>query len=212
MLALLSVALSLITRLPTWILAPVSIAIIMANEVIEVKRSHKQKLNEIALRIKDRAQDFQQRFLSSGSALSIFYLINELGNTKSERQEILRAWADGCRLGQRFLEHWLHYFIENLALVVQRRKKYEQQLPEQCEEFWRMNRSYFEFVKEFYRRAESENIPKYLEDYYNGFVAEYNEFVRVFRDTVTEAKQLLRLGIVPQSIDFAKELHKARYG
>ena len=217
LLAVLSIGISLITKLPTWVLAPVSVIVILANEAIEVKRSHRQKLLEIASKVKEQTQDFQQRFISSGSTFSIFYLIRELSNAKSEEQDILRAWESGCSLGQEFLENWLLHFMDNLNLVVQRGVNYEQELSRRCKEFWRMNRTYYRLVEEFYNRAEVGNLLKHLETHYNEFVAEYNEFVaeynefvRILRETMSESKDLLHLDIDSKSIDFAKELRLAR--
>lgn len=213
LLAVLSVVTSLVTKLPIWWLALVSIIIILVNEAMEVRRSHQQKRLEIAFRIKELAEDFRRRFVSLGSSLSIFHLINDLGSTRSEKQQLLREWADGCILGQDFLEHGLHNFSGSSNLVIQHRASNEQELSERCEEFQRMNHSYYKFVEEFYKRAEVANIPKNLEESYNnGFVVEYNEFVRIVRDTMSQARQMLHLSVEPKSIDFAKELRIARWG
>ncbi len=205
LLAVLSVVISFITRLPTWVLAPVSIIIILANETMEVKRAHHQKRLEIALRIEELAQDFQRRFLSSGSAFSIFYLINELGNTKTEKHEILKEWASGCLLGRDFLEDGLRSLIESLNLIVGHGARQIRELTKRFEEFRRMNRSYHKLVEAFYKRAEAGDIPKNLEN-------KYNEFVRSLRDTMDEARRALHLSIDPKRIDFAKELRIARWG
>ena len=143
LLAALSVVIFSITKLPTWVLAPVSIIIILVNEVIEVRRSHHQKALQIALRFQELAQDFQKRFVSTGSAYSIFYLINELGNAKSDKQEMLKEWARGAILGQDLLGHWLDSIVEDLKLVVEHKARQKKEISERCKEFRRMNRSYY---------------------------------------------------------------------
>ena len=75
-----------------------------------------------------------------------------------------------------------------------------------------MNHSYFQLVEAFYKKASAVQIPKNLEDEYNKFATEYNDFVRSLRDTMGEARKVLHLSIDPKNIDFAKELRIARWG
>jgi hypothetical protein len=211
LLAVLSVVIYFIAILPTWVLAPVSIIIILVNERMKVKRSHQQKGLQIALRFHELAQDFQKRFVRTGSAYSIFYLINELGNAKSDKQEMLKEWARGCSHGHDFLDDEIDLFIGSLNVVVENKARQQKELSERCKEFKRINHLYYKLVEVFYERAKSGNIPKYLENRYNEFVTEYNEFVRFFRDIMGEANDVLHLNIDPKSIDFAKESHLVRY-
>jgi len=212
LLAVLSIVTSLLVKLPTWWLAVVSIIIILVNETMEVRRSHHEKTLQIALRLKELAQDFEKRFVNTGSAYSIFYLINELGNAKSEKQETLKEWASGCILERDFLEGWLHSLFESLNLVVEQKARQEKELSERCEEFRRMNHSYHRLVEAFYKRAKAGHIPETLENKYNEFVTEYNAFVQSLRDTMDEARKMLHLSIDPKSIVFATELRAMRWG
>jgi len=212
LLAALSVVIFSITKLPTWVLAPISIIIILVNEGMNVRRSHHQKTFQIALRLKELTQDFQTKFVRTGSAYSILHLINELGNAKSEKQEMWKEWARGCTLGLDFLEGWLYSFIERVNLIVEHRARQAKELSERCKEFRDMNHSYYRLVDVFWERAKAAHIRSNLENNYNEFVTEYNEFVRSLRDTMGEASKVLHLSIDPKRIDFAKELHLARYG
>ena len=212
LIALLSIVTSLIVKLPTWWLAIVSIIIIIVNEVMNAKRSHQQKTMQIALRLKELAEDFQGRFINTGSAYSILRLIAELGNTKTEKHEILKEWASGCLLGRDFLEDGLRSLIESLNVIVGHGRSEIKELTKRFEEFRDMNNSYYRLVEAFYSRAKTGNIPVNLENEYNKFVIEYNDLIRSLRDTMDETRKVLDMTIDPKQIDFAKELRIARWG
>jgi len=212
LLAILSVVISLATKLPTWVLAPVSVIIILVNEVMNARRSHHQKTLQMVSRLEELAQDFQRRFIRTDSAYSILYLIRELGNAKSEKQERLKDWANGCMLGRNSLEDELRSLTENLNLIVRHGARQTKELTKRFEEFQDINNSYYQFVEAFHKRAKTGHIPSNLENNYNEFVTEYNAFVQSLRDTMNEARKVLHLSIGPKSIDFAKELRIARWG
>ena len=213
LITLLSIVAYFLVQLPTWWLAIVSIIIILVNETIEIRRSRHQKASQITSKLTKLAQDFQQRFVNTGSAYSIFYIIKELGNTNSEKQQIFKEWADGCVSELDFLTGWLHSFSEALNRVVEQKAKQEKELSERCNEFQSMNHSYYRLVETFYGKAKTGNIPEYIEKYYNDFVTEYNAFIQILRNTMDEARTMLHLNIPdPTSIGFAKELHIARWG
>lgn len=210
--ALISGIMSLVIKQPTWWLAIVAIVIGIIEESREWKRTHQEKQLQTVSKLKELAQDFRERFVPNSSAYSIFRLIEQIDSTKPEEREILREWAQGCTLGRNFLIYWATYFIETLSLIIKHKPSRGKELSERFEEFRNMNHSYFQLVEAFYKKASAVQIPKNLEDEYNKFATEYNDFVRSLRDTMGEARKVLHLSIDPKSIDFAKELRIARWG
>jgi hypothetical protein len=202
---------SFVIKQPTWWLAIVSIGILIVEENRERRRTHQEKQVQIASKLKELAQDFRGRFVPNSSAYSIFRLVDDMRGAKPEEKEYL-AWAQGCNLGRDFLTYWATYLIERLSFIIESKPSQRKELSERFEEFRCMNHSYFQLVRAFREKANVLQIPKNLEDEYNKFVTEYNEFVRNLRNTVAEASGVLHLSVDPKSIEFADELHPARWG
>jgi len=211
--AALSIGLFSIPTLPSWAvwsIAIVAMAVIVANGVIEMRRVHKSRLRGIGESLKELLGEFQHRFVYSGSAYSIYYLIAELSNQQSDKQRELHAWANGCNRSRDFLERLLQNLSESVDSTFQSASARE--LSKCCENFFRTIRDYEKLVGDFYKYAKANDISNHLERAYNDFVAEYNDFVRGLRDLITEANRELNLGFDSKRIEFAKEIRKARYG
>ena len=160
-------------------------------------------------KLKELAQHFRERFVPNNSAHSIFRLIEQINGEKQEENAKLQEWAQGCTLGRNFLLYWGSYFIETLDFIIKHKPSQGKEVSERFLEFRNMNHSYFQFVEAFYKKASTTHITKTLEDSYNEFVTEYNDFVRRLRDTMSEAVKVFHVSIVPKDITFAKEIRLA---
>lgn len=206
LIALLSVINYFIPKLPTYWIAIISIFIILINQAIELRRTQYQTTIKHASRLKNLVYNFQNRFINTGSAYSIFYLIRELGKSNTDRKAEFEEWARGCLLGMDFLEKWIQSLNERLYDMIEKRTKQDKSLSERYDEYVRMNRLYYRLVEEFYNRINSREMPEYILSYYNDFVLEYNAYIYDLRNAIGEMRGIRNLNFDVADIRLAKNI------
>ncbi len=190
------------------LVALAAVIVLILNWALELRRSRRDSTIEMARKLEVVVDDFLGRFVPSGSAYSIFYLIAELSAANTEK----KAWCQGCSHSRRLLERLIRDTREELARFAQGRAADRDELHKVFDKFLEIVASYFRLASEFSQTAQTGNLPAHIEGAYNGFVAEYNDFTRGLRDLVTEAKSPVRLGANAKDIGFLKEIHLTRYG
>ncbi|MFC1992359.1 hypothetical protein ACFLV3_00925 [Chloroflexota bacterium] len=179
--------------------------ILIIGLVMAIMRAKDKELERSALRLKQLAGYFNRHFMGE-SSLSIFAIIDTLFNVDNPQ---LWDWARACDMSQRIFNSWCHSFIGRLESDL-RIRKFNIYLQTYLNELWMANNHYYEFVEQFYKVAESTEIPITTIDQYNRFVMEYNAFVQNFQDAISELRKVTRTEIEPPSVKLANELSAIR--
>ena len=188
---------------PVEVVAPALIIILAIGLFVSVIKAREKQLRISAMKLKQLAEYFTQRF-TGDSSISIFSIIDNLFGVEDPK---LWEWARACDMSQRILNGWCSSFANRVEGDIGLRK-FADYLYTYLNELWLITSRYYDFIEQFYEVAEKVEIPQEFIDRYNKFVMEYNAFVQSFRENITELKVVARTGIEPPSVKLAKELVK----
>ncbi|MFC2002082.1 hypothetical protein ACFLUZ_06250 [Chloroflexota bacterium] len=195
----------LIYQWPIEAMAPTLIIILGIGLVVTIVRARDKQLELTLLRLRQLADYFNRRFMSS-SSLSIFTIIDNLFGIDNPK---LWDWARACGMSQRIFNTWCSSFVSRTEGDV-RSRKLAAYLGTYLTELWSITNHYYEFIDQFYEIAEKMEVPAETIDQYNKFVMEYNAFVQDFRENISELRKVVKTGIEPPSVKLAQELPVVR--
>ena len=191
----------LIYKWPIEAMAPALIVILGIGLVVTIIRAREKQLEFTSLRLRQLADYFNRRFMSS-SSLSIFAIIDNLFGIDNPK---LWDWARACGMSQRIFNTWCSSFVSRAESDV-RSRKLAVYLCTYLNELWSICSHYYEFIDQFYEIAEKMEVPAETIDQYNKFVMEYNAFVQDFRENIGDLRKVVKTGIEPPSVKLAQEL------
>jgi hypothetical protein len=168
----------------TWWVFIASLVITVSKVWLDLRGSRKQQTTQIMMRLKNLAEELRRFMPSSRYIFSVFYLARQLLESEAGANETHKGWAEGCRSAGDSLEGYLQQFITTLDLLLTHKWAEGKEIANCFTEFNNINNQYFRLAEALRNKMIEARISKKLEDDYNKFAIQYNEFVRNLKTAI----------------------------